>query len=398
MRHFFTRVGFLLGALLLGAQATTAQTGSQERQFADKLVHQVLKPQVRSVVVVFADRTHLSLAEEIALSIRSAGAFAIIDYASTDMVKRYFVRVPAQYDSQPQSDMLGLGRVADALVYIDAPADPSIVAGVPPSRLAAMANSANATTTYLLKKNVPQVDIGNGLMPSAATAQQFGVSEAVLSTVFWGGVNADYDRLRSDGASLSSALRASHRVHVSAANGSDFTFAVAPKGGQVNDGTVSAADRVRGGPAVDKQLPAGDVYVLPVAGSAKGTIVLGDFKFNGQLVSGLTLRFSNGTMTSMNAKSGLATIKKYYATGGADRDKFAWLDIGVNRTMHVPASRLWGAGPSMAAGYLTIGTGNNLFFGGSLHSPFAPTSNVPNATVMLDGKAIVTNGALAATP
>jgi len=280
----------------------------------------------------------------------------------------------------------------------DAPADPSIVAGVPPSRLAAMANSANATTTYLLKKNVPQVDIGNGLMPSAATAQQFGVSEAVLSTVFWGGVNADYDRLRSDGASLSSALRASHRVHVSAANGSDFTFAVAPKGGQVNDGTVSAADRVRGGPAVDKQLPAGDVYVLPVAGSAKGTIVLGDFKFNGQLVSGLTLRFSNGTMTSMNAKSGLATIKKYYATGGADRDKFAWLDIGVNRTMHVPASRLWGAGPSMAAGYLTIGTGNNLFFGGSLHSPFAPTSNVPNATVMLDGKAIVTNGALAATP
>jgi leucyl aminopeptidase (aminopeptidase T) len=67
----------------------------------------------------------------------------------------------------------------------------------------------------------------------------------------------------------------------------------------MNDGSVSAGDLRRGGAALQKQLPAGDVYVRPQPESVNGTIVFGNTKFNGTTVTGLTIRFSAGRITSM---------------------------------------------------------------------------------------------------
>ena len=62
--------------------------------------------------------------------------------------------------------------------------------------------------------------------------------------------------------------------------------------------------------------------------------------------------------------------------------------------MHVPAGGVWGNGPSMAGGYVTLGFGGNLGLGGSSSSPFGFSSDVPNATVTVDGKTIISKGAI----
>jgi hypothetical protein len=62
--------------------------------------------------------------------------------------------------------------------------------------------------------------------------------------------------------------------------------------------------------------------------------------------------------------------------------------------MHV-STGTWGPGPSMAAGYVTVGLGSDLGFGGSNDSTFGFASDVSNATVSVDGNAVVTTGQLA---
>jgi hypothetical protein len=48
----------------------------------------------------------------------------------------------------------------------------------------------------------------------------------------------------------------------------------------------------------------------------------------------------------------------------------------------------------MPAGMITLGTGYDLFMGGSDASSFSFASNIPQATVTVDGKPIIAQGRL----
>lgn len=192
---------------------------------------------------------------------------------------------------------------------------------------------------------------------------------------------------------MSAASSGSHTIHITAPNGTNFTFRTVAGSAVMNDGQYSQANWRKGGAALQKQLPAGDVVFLPVAGSANGTIVLAPVNYFGTLVSGMTLRFKNGKVVSMHAARGEDIVRRYYATGGAGRDELAYADFGVNRSMQVGAGN-WGIGPSMAAGFVTMSIGGNFGLGGSNRSPFFFGSNVPNATVSVESTKVVVNGQL----
>lgn len=392
------KLAFLLMVALVAFSgwSARAQTAGQADQLANKLVHDVLHVKPNQIVVITGDTSSLPIIESLVTALREAGAFGITDIGTTREAALYYQRVPAKYDSQPPKDFLTLARIADAIVNIQFPFDPSVTKNVPPARLNATAAAFNVYTDYVLKRPVPSVFLGNGLMPSAQSAKFFGVSEDQLSSLFWSGVNTDYNALRRDGNKTYAAVTRARSVHLTAPNGTDFTFTALSNAGQINTGTISDTDRQKGGIFVQKQLPAGDVYFIPRAGTANGTIVFGPTNVNGTDVNSFKVTFRNGKLVSMHASGGGTEIAKFYATGGAGRDELGWVDLGVNRSMSVPAGR-WGAAPSMAAGYITAGVGNNLGVGGSDRSPFAFASNVPNATVAVDGKAFVRNGKLTAS-
>lgn len=392
MRAF--TVAVLSSVLLLSATVPGASQGAQSsQQFANKLVHQLLGVRPGNVVVITADPTHIALAEAIATSVFAMGAFAIISYGSNGLNRMYFERVPARFDSLSPKGALRLLQIADETVAIDFPFDPSVVAGVPASRIAALNAAGNATTEYVIGHGLPGIDIGNGILPSQATARTYGVSTSVLSALFWSGLNADYAQIHRDATAVASAM-GGNSVRLTAPNGTNLTFALSAQPIEVNDGIISEADRARGGTAVQKQLPAGDVDFVPKSGTTNGTLVFGATRVNGTLVSGLTLHFADGKITSMSAASGMTTLNNLYKAGDAGRDELGAVDVGTNRSMHVPASGTWGPGPSMAAGYVTLTLGNNLGFGGSNRSSFTFISNVPNATATVNGKRLVSDGTL----
>lgn len=388
------RFPILLAICALLTFQTQAQTSSPTDQLADKLVKTMLQVKPNQVVVITADPSNMKLVESLMTSLRKVGAFGIVDMGSNRMATLYFQQVPARFDSQPPKDLLTLASVANAFINIQYPADPSAVKGVSAERLNAVGKATLPYTDYVLKRSIPSINVGNGLMPSDVTASYFSVSEPQLATLFWNGVNADYTAIHRDGAALFNSATHARSVRIRSSNGTNLTFRALPSTGLINDGVVTAADRQKGGMAVQKQLPAGDVYLIPQPGTANGTLVFGPVNFNGVDVNGMAFVFKNGKVTSMQAKNGSAEVEKFYASGGAGRDELGWVDIGVNRSMTVPAGR-WGPGPSMASGYITAGIGGNVVNGGTNRSIFGFASNVPNGTITIDTKMVVNAGRLA---
>lgn len=390
MRKVLLPLIFVIGAI--SGSAVNAQTGSQADQLASKLVNNVLHVKQNQIVLINADPSNMQFAESLVTSLRQVGAFGILTMGSNRETALYFQRVPAKYDSQPPLDLLALSKIATAIVQIQYPPDPNATRGVPAARLNATTTAFNSAFDSVTKRSVPYIFLGNGVMPSEAAAKRFGVSQQQLRTLYWAGLNTDYTSLHNDAVAMQKNIMSSRVVRVTSPNGTNFTFRALANAGQINDGMISAADRKKGGLAVQKWLPAGDVYFIPQPGTASGTIVFGDTTYiNGEPVTGMKMTFQNGKVTSMHAASGESAVAKFYSTGGPGRDQFGFIDLGVNRSMSLPPGR-WGFGPSMAAGFISAGVGGNLGFGGTNRSPFGFYSNIPNGTVTLDGNKVVIDG------
>jgi leucyl aminopeptidase (aminopeptidase T) len=160
----------------------------------------------------------------------------------------------------------------------------------------------------------------------------------------------------------------------------------------VSDGSLRSSTK-RNGTIPFVGLPAGDVVVDPVPGSARGTVVFDPEFFNNSEVDGMTMKFANGAMTSMNAKTGLSAVKAFYDTGTAGKGNFTFADFGVNPGVtFVQGSKMF---VPMAAGMVTLGIGGDVFNGGTDTSTFAFAGYMTGATVTVDGKPVVVKGKLA---
>ncbi len=388
---YFTVVMLLITSLTTPV-AVKAATHAQISQLSNRLINQVLKAEPGDVVEITTSPQNLELAEDLWVDLHKVGAWSIIRMHTDRMDRLFFQNVPAKFDSEPPANDLGLIRFITAQINIDYESDPSIYDNVSPSRFAANSKNNAAITKYMLAHKLPYIEVGNGLYPSRYTAQQYGISAAQLADLFWSGVNADSSAIHQAGQAIRSMLGSGSLVHITAPNGTDVSFRAAASTVVVNDGTISAAAREKGGAAINVALPAGDVNFIPEARTANGTVVFGPQYNNSTRIVGLTLHLNAGNLTSWTAASGSDVVKKYYDSSGAGRDDFSFADIGANPDLHYIANSSLFA--SMAGGMVTLGVGNNVSIGGSNGSAFNLGGYIPNATVTIAGKTIIRNGVL----
>jgi hypothetical protein len=141
--------GILVLAVSLQASAP-AQSAEPRDTLAAKLTRDVLHAKEGDIVVVTADASEMRLVDDIALRLRSVGAFAVADVSSNRARKLYYSIVPAKYDSQPPRQMLRLAAMATAFININYPYDPSVLEGVPAGRVRAVVNAGAPLGDYLL--------------------------------------------------------------------------------------------------------------------------------------------------------------------------------------------------------------------------------------------------------
>lgn len=382
------------GAYAATGAAKSAPAGSKvdKDAIAERLVATCAGVHEDDVIVVTGGSDNLELLENIAVHVRKRGASPLLTFGSDRLTRRMYDDVPAAYDIKLPQWNMKLAETATGWISVDYGDDPSLLAHVPPQRFVDRSKAGQPINELMIKRNVRQVNLGNGLYPTASLAKQFGITKEQLSGIFWAGVNTDYAMLQSTGAAVKKTLVGARTVHVTNANGTDVTFGIEGRQVLVSDGVISPEDMKEGGAACQVWLPAGEVYVTAVPGSAEGKVVFDRHFYQDKEILGLALTFKGGKLASMSAKSGIAPLQALYDASGEGKDEFAGIDFGINPSVTIPAgSRMVAWVPE---GMVTVGFGNNSWAGGSNNSSFGLFGFIPGSTVEVDGKVVVKKGVL----
>ncbi|KRA53260.1 hypothetical protein ASD77_00735 [Pseudoxanthomonas sp. Root65] len=345
--------------------------------------------------VAITGRMHdAELLEDIAVQVRRAGAFPLIEYNSDRLARRLFFDVPAQYDSQTPAMDLALSEVFDVVIALNNGTSENLFEGADPQRVAARGKAGEAVGQAFMKRNVRQLELGNGLYPTPWRAKRLGLSEADLAKTFWEGVNVDYAALQTRGQSVKGALAAGSELHITHPNGTDYRMRIQGRPILVSDGTIGADDLKAGGPALQVFLPAGEVYTTPLPGSGEGRIVATRDYFRGQPIDDLSVTIAGGKVTALTGTGpGFAPMKADFdAVADARKNEVSFFDLGINPNVRLPADSQ--VGNWVPAGTVTLGLGNNLWAGGDNAITYGMNFFLPGSTVTLDGKVIVDKGQL----
>jgi aminopeptidase len=375
------------------APAVTKKPPTDLEQFAQRLVSQSAGIKEGELVFISGGGQDQELLENIAVEGRKLGAFPLVALNSDRITKRFFFDVPEKLDTQTDALGLMLAEKFNAIITVDSNLDEAVLAGADPMRQAARAKANQAIGDAMIKRKVRQIEVGNGLYPTGWRAKRFGMTDDELTKMFWEGVNIDYGSLAARAVQVKSVLAGGSEIQIKDGNGTDLKVQVKARPVYASDGIISPEEAKAGGATVSVFLPAGEVYVTPVAGTAEGKIVRPKEYFQGQEIQSLTLTFAAGKLTTLTGSGpGFEPLKALYDAAGEGKDLFAVVDLGINPNVKLPATST--VATWIPAGTITVGVGNNLWAGGSNKTPYAYYVSLPGTTVTLDGKTIIANGKL----
>jgi leucyl aminopeptidase (aminopeptidase T) len=380
------------GAVVLADESKASPATDRDfRSAAERVVSQSAGVKQGDVVLIFGNKDDLPLLEDIAVEVRRRGGSSLVSVASERLTRRLYDEVPAELDTQAPEMMTKLAGVIDVLINTEA-GEGRTLDGVPPARIAARAKAFAPVAELMRKRGVRTVALGNGLYPNAERAEQFGISRNELADIMYSGVDADYQALQSTGERLRTMLEGGKELHITNPNGTDLKVGIAGRPIIINDGVISAEDRKKGGGATAVWLPAGEVYLTPVPGTAEGTFVADKYFFQGKGIEGLRLEFKKGKLVSMSAEKDFEPLKAAYDAAGPGKDLLGVIDFGINRDLKSPEDspvQVWGK-----AGTVTVSVGDNTWAGGSNQVNFGLAAYSPRTTATVDGKPVVQDGKL----
>jgi leucyl aminopeptidase (aminopeptidase T) len=389
----------VMGLLLMGSLCfVKAQPGDKSstsdvyEALAQKLVTQCGAVKEGEIVMVYGSVRDNELLEDIAVNVSKQGAFPLLVIGSDRLTRKMFTEVPLKYDMQKPELELKLFEFVNAIISLETNEDPGLLSDIPPERFVHISKAREPVNDLLKKNNVRGIALGNDLYPTESKAKQYGLTLTELTDLFWNGLNVDYTALETTGKSVKSILMAGKEMHITHANGTDLKVQIENRPVIVSDGILSPEDLQKGFASSQVFLPAGEVYLSPVPGTAEGRIVVDHAFYQNHEISGLILDFSKGRLASMTAKSGLEPLKAYYDAAEEGKDELSVIDLGINPNIKLkPGSKFKNWVP---AGMVTVGVGNNAWAGGENQCPFSYQFFLPGCTVDVDDKTLVEKGNL----
>ncbi len=366
----------------------TAPTDLQE--LAKRIVTQSAGVKEDEIVRISGSARDMELLEDISIEVEKVGGHSLLTVNNERMAKRYYAEVPEKYDSQEPKLGMALAKTVNVNINVDSTETEGLLADVPPARIAAGAKAGQPVAAEYIKNKVRSVEVGNGLYPTEWRAKQFEMPLDNFAKTFWQGVNIDYANLQTIGETAKTNL-AGKEIEITHPNGTSLKMSVGNRPAYISDGIISADDVAKG--SLNAYLPAGEAAITPAANSGEGKFVIEKDFFEGKEVNNLTLTFAGGKLTSMTGEGpGFEKMKANYDAYPEGKELLAFLDIGINPNMKLaPSTKL---GNWVSAGMVSVGTGNNLWAGGTNNVTGGVEGHLAGATVKIDGKTIVENGDL----
>lgn len=343
------------------------------------------------LVRVSGSTKDLPLLTAIALEVEKAGGASFFALSSDESVRRTCHEVPAERDAGNAAATLKLISAMTADISVSSGSNPGLCSDVDPARLAARGKAFQEANAAYTKGGIKAINLGNGMEPADWRAKRFGITPAQLSSLYWNGINVEPAKLKEAAAPIIRGL-AGKRLTLTAANGTTVSMSIESRPVLFSDGLVTP-EMAKKGQTLVAWLPAGDVYLVAVPGSAEGTVVVDRFWYHEKPIDGLTLTIKGGKIVEMQAKSGpLEQFKRDYEGSGGAKDAVGVVNIGTNPNLRAPAGSKLNATPVW--GMVSIMTGDTSWAGGADVSSWNFIGFVPAATVTVDGKVLVDKGEL----
>ena len=385
-------VSFML--LVLGTVVVSGSIaeGVADPELARRIVNVSASVNPGDVVVVAGGKHTIELMEALAIEVQKAGGMANMLLNSDRVLHSLFADVPEKYLEQEPAYFAEWLKQIDVWIGLPGVENPKATFGdIPESRFAKAAKAGQLITNMLNESGVRVAVLG---YPTEALAAVNELDFSFFEKMHWKAVNADYKRIAEFGNKIREILQGAKRVRVTSAKGTDLTFSVGDRPIFVDDGIVTE-EEAKGDMILTRftSLPGGSVFLAPIESSANGRVVVPRDRCRFEPMTGISFEFKNGKMQNFQAKKGAECFEETMAPYTGPKDMFASFSIGLNPALEV-IERDGDYRPSDSAGMVYIGVGDNQLLGGENKTQGGYNCPIVGATVEVDGKVIVKDGAL----
>jgi len=196
-----------------------------------------------------------------------------------------------------------------------------------------------------------------------------------------GGLAADWGKIHESVRRTARRLRGARDVHLTSAAGTDLTFSVAGRD-WVSEDTGLCSRK-----GAFTTLPAGELFIAAVEGTAQGRLVVDAF-FEEHLRAPATALITEGHATRIvGAPTAVETMNR----GGKDGRALSRFGFGLNPQARVTGPHLEA---EKAIGAAHIGFGDNLVIGGKIHCGVRIEAILSEVRIDIDGKPVIEKGRL----
>lgn len=174
-----------------------------------------------------------------------------------------------------------------------------------------------------------------------------------------GPMNIDWKQLDKMTRDIARRVNRAVAIEIKTGNGSSISFTTKGRKATADTGILRA-------PGAFGNLPAGEVYLAPVEGTARGRLVL-EWAPTRELGSPVTLDVQDGYVTAISGKEAYVAELKKKLKARKENSNIAELGIGTNSRAKRPDNILES---EKILGTIHIAFGDNSSFGGNIKTPF----------------------------
>ena len=381
----------VLGVVVYAVPVATA--AEDPAQLACRVVKTSGNIEPGEVVVVSGGKHTLDLMEAIAIEVQKAGGMPTM-FLNTDRVLRArYAESPEEFlDQEPKYFAEWLEQI-DLWIGLPGAEDPKAVfADIPEERFAKSARAGAVIRDMLNESGVRVVFID---YPTREQAANNSLDFATYEKMHWRAVKADYQKISEKGDYLRNILQSARTVRVTSPHGTAFTFDTGKRRPIIVDDGIVTAQEARSKTFLTRlaSLPGGSLSFAPIERSANGKVVVPKHRCRFAPLTGISFEFKNGKLVNLTATEGADCFEETMAPYTGPKDMFASIQIGLNpelKVMENPGDFR----PTDAAGMVTISIGYNELLGGKNTSPGGFSFPIVDATVLVDGREVITDGKL----
>jgi len=210
-----------------------------------------------------------------------------------------------------------------------------------------------------------------------------------LPEMFYSGgpMAADYEKIVEETKKIAKLLTAANEAVVKSKEGTDITFSVAGREGELDTGIYTKKGDWG-------NLPSGEAYIAPVEGTAKGKVVV-DKGWYPDLKENMIFTFKDGKVTDVIGGRDVGETFRNLLSPRRDEEPYisrrnlAELGVGTNPYAKRPDNILEA---EKIRGTVHIAVGDNSHIGGTVVADLHEDFIIHHPNLILDGKTIMRNG------